>query len=145
MRAVAVLMMLIAPALADAAPVPKELRKKPGLRGLWEVVTMQSQGQDFDMYRGARWKITADRIEIEYPEGIRVANPSVVNIISAVDERASPAVLDYTNYQGTDRKAAFAVEGDTLTLCIPILAPDRPKELKADTSNLFYTFKRVKE
>ncbi len=141
----AVLLLLILPALGSAAPVPKELKKQPGLQGTWEVVSMHSQGQDIEMYRGARWRIGKDRIEIEYPEGIRVQNPSVVNVINAVDERASPAALDYTNYQGTDRKAAFAVDGDKLILSIPIQTPDRPKGLEADATNLFYTFKRIRE
>jgi|GEM_PF-1818974 len=143
MRAFALLLML--PALASAAPVPKELKKRPGLQGVWEVVTMHSQGQEIDLYRGARWRISKDLIEIEYPEGIRVTNPSVVNKITAVDEGAKPGALDYTNYQGIDRKAAFAVEGDKLTLSIPVQTPDRPKALAADATNLFYTFKRVKE
>lgn len=142
-RSIAVLLTLAA--CASAAPVPKELKKPPGLEGTWEVVTMQSQGQEIDMYRGARWRIGKDRIEIEYPEGIRLQNPSVVNRITAVDDRALPAALDYTNYLGTDRKAAYSVDGEKLTLSIPIQTPDRPKGLAADATNLFYTFKRVKE
>jgi uncharacterized protein (TIGR03067 family) len=143
MRALVLLFML--PALAAAAPIPKELKKRPGLQGTWEVVSMHSQGQEIEMYRGARWRIGKDRIEIEYPEGIRVKNPSVVNVITSVDEGASPAALDYTNYLGTDRKAAFAVDGDKLTLSIPIQTTERPKGLEADATNLFYTFKRIRE
>ena len=133
-----------APSLS-AAPLPKELRKLPSLEGPWEVVTMHSLGQPTDMYAGARWKIGADSIAIEYPEAIRPNNPAVSNKIGAVDLRASPKNLDYTNYQGLDRKAIFEVEGDRLTLCIPVQTPDRPKELKADGTNLYNTFKRVKE
>ena len=143
MRAFVVLILL--PVLATAAPVPKELRKTPGLVGTWEVVTMQSQGQEIDLYKGAKWTIGKDTIRIEYPEGIRLANPTVVNVIHAVDERATPKALDYTNYLGTDRKAVFSVDGDTLTMSIPVQTTERPKELKADETNLFYTFKRVKE
>lgn len=143
MRA-ALLMLMLAP-MAQAAPVPRELRNPPALEGTWEVVTMQSLGQEIETYKGARWKIGKDSIGIVYPEAIRESYPSVTNTINRVDRSARPMHLDYTNYQGTDRKAIYEVQGDRLTICIPMRLPDRPKALAADESNLFYTFRRVKE
>ena len=140
------LTLLLAPvALAVAAPVPKELRNPPSLEGTWEVVTMHSLGQETTAYRGARWKIGKDAIGIDYPEAIRAQYPSVSNKINGVNRSASPKQLDYTNYQGTDRKAIYEVDGDKLTVCIPMQVTDRPKALASDQTNLFYTFKRVKE
>ena len=143
MRAL-MLTLLLAP-VAVAAPVPKELRNPPPLEGTWEVVTMHSLGQETTAYRGARWKIGRDEIGIDYPEAIRAQYPSVSNKINGVNRSASPKQLDYTNYQGADRKAIYEVEGDKLTICIPMQIPDRPKGLAADETNLFYTFRRVKE
>ena len=143
MRALALILML-AP-LAPAAPVPCELRHPPSLEGTWEVVTMHSLGQETTAYQGARWKIGKESIGIEYPEAIRAQYPSVSNKINGVNRSASPKQLDYTNYLGTDRKAIFEVDGDKLTLCIPKQVTDRPKALASDQTNLFYTFRRVKE
>ncbi len=143
MRA-AVLILMLAPCAA-AAPVPRELKNPPALQGTWEVVTMHTMGQEMDMYKGARWKIGQATIDIEYPEAIRARYPSVSNTINRVDRTPTPKHLDYTNYQGADRKAIYEVEGDKLTICIPMQIPDRPKGLAADETNLFYTFRRVKE
>ncbi len=139
-----VLILLVAP-FAAAAPVPRELRNSSPLEGLWEVETMHSLGQETTLYRGARWKIGRESIDIDYPEAIRAQYPSVSNKVHTVDRTASPKQLDYTNYQGMDRKAIFAIDGDKLTLCIPMQVTDRPKSLQADGTNLLYTFRRVKE
>ncbi len=143
MRTLVLTVLLAAPIWA--APVPREVRNGPALEGTWEVVTMHSNGVGMEMYQGARWKIGKETIDIEYPEALRARQPSVSNKIHRVDGTTRPRQLDYTNYQGMDRKAVFEIQGDKLTICIPVDTTDRPKELKADTSNLFYTFKRIKE
>ena len=128
-----------------AAPVPKELKNSNRLEGTWEVVEFRMNGQETEIYKGARWKIGQEAIDIEYPEAIRARYPSVSNKINGVDRSASPKCLDYTNYLGQDRKAIYDIVGDKMILSIPTETPDRPKVFQADETNLFYTFKRVKE
>jgi len=135
---------LFLPALASAAPVPKEFEENPGLEGTWVVETMHSQGQEIDLYKGAKWKIGKDTIQIEYPEGIRVANPNVTNSINRVDNAASPKALDYTNYQGTIAKPPSL--WTAMSSSWPSDPNDRPAEgVEGRRTNLFYTFRRVKE
>ncbi len=143
MRAI-VLILLSAP-IAAAAPVPKELKNSNQLEGIWEVVEFRMNGQETEVYKGARWKIGKEAIDIEYPEAIRARYPSVSNKINGVDPSASPKCLDYTNYLGQDRKAIYEIAGDKMILSIPTETPDRPKVFQADETNLYYTFKRVKE
>lgn len=100
-------------------------------------------GQATNAYRGALWKISKDSMDIEYTAASGLT--PVTNKRKAIDTTTTPKCLDYTNYMGQDRKAIFEIDGDKLTLCIPTDPPDRPKELKADETNLFYIFKRVKE
>lgn len=128
---------------AFAAPVPKEVKNGIALEGTWEVVEFQMLGQATNAYRGALWKISKDSMDIEYTAASGLT--PVTNKRKAIDTTTTPKCLDYTNYMGQDRKAIFEIDGDKLTLCIPTDPPDRPKELKADETNLFYIFKRVKE
>ena len=141
LRVVAItLLFLIQPALA--APVPKEVKRGVMLEGTWEVQEFHMQGQPNDSFNGATWKITKDAINIEHPPATRMA--AMCNKINSVEMTASRKNLDYTNSQGIDRKCIFEIDGDAMTLCIP-LTPERPEELKAETTNLLYKFKRVKE
>ena len=128
---------------ASAAPVPKEVKKGVALEGTWEVVEFQMLGQVTNAYSGARWKIGKDSMDIEYTATSGLA--PVSNKRNATDTTTTPNSMDYTNYLVQDRKAIFEIDGDKLTLCIPTDPPDRPKEFKANGTNLFYIFKRVKE
>lgn len=130
---------------AAAAPVPKELRSGSQIEGTWEVVTMHSMGAETTTYRGAKWKIGRDSIDIEYPEAIRAQFPNVSNRINRVERSAKIAQLDYTNYQGNDRLAIYTLDQDKLTLCIPLTVTERPKGFVAHETNLLYTFRRIKE
>ena len=143
MRAYTVI--LLSSAFASAAPVPKELKNSNKLEGTWEVVEFRMNGQETEVYKGALWKIGKESIDIEYPEAIRARYPSVSNKINGVDKSASPKCLDYTNYLGQDRKAIYDIVGDKMILSIPTETPERPKVFQADETNLYYTFKRVKE
>ncbi len=141
----ALVSILFSASLAGAAPVPKELKNSNQLEGTWEVVEFRMNGQETEVYKGARWKIGKESIDIEYPEAIRARYPSVSNKINGIDTSASPKCLDYTNYLGQDRKAIYDIVGDKMILSIPTETPDRPKVFQADETNLYYTFKRVKE
>ena len=141
----AIVTILLSASLAGAAPVPKELKNANQLEGTWEVVEFRMNGQETEAYKGARWKIGKESIDIEYPEAIRARYPSVSNKINGVDKSASPKCLDYTNYLGQDRKAIYDIVGDKMILSIPTEPPARPKVFQADETNLYYTFKRVKE
>jgi uncharacterized protein (TIGR03067 family) len=134
---------LLLTSFAFAAPVPKEVKNGVALEGTWEVVEFQMLGQATNAYNGALWKIGKESMDIEYTATSGLT--PVTNKRKAIDTTTTPKSLDYTNYMGQDRKAIFEIDGDKLTLCIPTDPPDRPKELKANETNLFYIFKRVKE
>ena len=137
-----ILYLVLVAIAAIAAPVPKEVKRGVALEGSWEVVELHMQGQAIDTYNGAVWNITKELIKIDHPDSTGM--PALSNKIISVEITATSKNLDYTNSQGIVRKCIFEIDGDSITLCIP-LTTDRPEELKAGQNNLLYKFKRVKE
>lgn len=137
-----------------AAPVPKDLKKKPvSLDGTWEVVEYHANGNKVNS-TAIKWVIDGQNLSIERSNvkgggAIRVA--TVTYTLVKPDGGATNA-LDYTfNYTNgvtppRTMPGIFEADGDTLKFCWTNAANgERPKECAPAQGNLMYVFKRVDE
>jgi uncharacterized protein (TIGR03067 family) len=138
-------------AVATAAPVPKDVKKKePNLNGTWEMVEYHVNGNKVNSPTTTKWVIDGQSLSIERtsPKGgfIRPANITY----SLVKPDGGPAnALDwtYTYTNGNPSRTmpgVVEVDGDTLKFCwVNTGTGDRPTECKPTQTNLMYVFKRA--
>lgn len=145
--------LLLVPALALAAPVPKEVKKeRPTLDGTWELSSSESGGQKV-AEKGQTWQIDGEALVIRY--GKAVASNVRYTLVAPKDGGADAVDFVSRSDRGAvagqpkgeivfTQKGVYAVDGDTLTLCLNLRGEDRPAECKPGKGLVVYTFKRVK-
>lgn len=116
---------------AEAGGLDSISRDLKGLEGTWKVVKFQRNEQDLDT-TGMTWTIQKDMIVVRFqgPEGqlLGVAKtPYRLNITST--SRGIDLMPTYPPNQGKTVLGIYALEGNTLTLCLQRrAAPNRPTE-----------------
>ena len=137
--------LLLAIPFVLAAPVPKDFRKAvPKLDGTWRCAGIDIGGRAWTGDIRTTWTFDGERLSVVRSLGARDLTPTEVLIRTAADR--GPMAFDYTVVgSGRTILGAFAVEGDTLTLCLNnVLGPaERPTTLDGGPGIAKYTLKRV--
>jgi uncharacterized protein (TIGR03067 family) len=147
-RIISVLVVLTIPLLLAAGDddVRKELK---ALEGKWKTVGLEAGGKslpkeaviDFTFIVGADGKSIGKMAKIEYDAKI------------SVDPKKNPKTIDNVHVTGASKgKKQFGIyklEGDKWTVCMTppgAAESNRPKDFDTkDTTNVVFTFERVKE
>jgi hypothetical protein len=132
-RALVLLLLIAAPAVAFAAPVPKELRK-PTIVGAWAITGANVGGAEQPTYHGQRWTFGEDG---------SFANPAYKSGSYSVQ----PGGVDFLFSRGeaTPWLAAAEIDGETLKIAFPKARGGRAIDFSAANNNVVYTFRRIKE
>ncbi len=154
-RSAAVAAVLLASvAVAVAAPVPKDLKKKDvKIDGTWEVVEWHSHGTKVNGTLAMKWVIDGQTLSIERTNpklGGAIARPAGVSYTLVKPDGGAANALDYTiNYtNGLNPSRAmpgvFELDGDSLKFCYTSAANgERPAKCEPAQGNIMYVFKRV--
>ncbi len=145
MRTLAIL--VLASAAVVAAPVPKEVAKRPPLEGTWRITGKDCRGIAHTISDGQRWEFGAASLKI-HPQTV-VNDPAFVQTCQgtyALDPGGRIGEFDFfdTGSLGTS-PGLYAFEGASLKICFVIGAGRRPVDLKPGTDKVICTFDRVKE
>lgn len=141
--------LLLGLALTLSAPGPKEAPKKnPPHIGSWKLETLTLGGQALPLPDAEKKTITftADG-KILRDEGGKTEDGGTYS----VDLKKSPCEIDVVEGAGAKKgqmsKGIFKVDGDTLTVCVPIGDETRPTsfESPAGSRYILFTAKRVKK
>ena len=127
-----------------AAPVPKELMKRPDIDGLWEVASLEVLGKPGAISQNQYWRIGDGKITVEQRApnaAVRVRPPVSIS----VDNSADPKTLDYNTGGMAMRPAIYETDGVSLKILMQFQGRDRPKTMKSDETTILYVFKRVKD
>jgi uncharacterized protein (TIGR03067 family) len=127
-----------------AAPVPKDFVKpKPKLDGQWTVTAYESNGRALktSSILNQTWTFSGDSLSITRATAPKGAAPTKVRV--RVDPKSTE--FDYILSTASTRLGLYAIEGDTLTVCMTINTTTgvRPTNLDGGTGILKYVFKRV--
>ncbi|MCU0704311.1 MAG: TIGR03067 domain-containing protein [Fimbriiglobus sp.] len=152
MYRLAILVVLVG-SLAVAAPVPKDLRKKPAnLNGVWEVVEYHVNGNKSNSTISTKWVIDGESLTIERVAkgGAVIGKAANVSYFLVKPEGGPANALDYT-YVYTNNAipsrampGVYELDADTLKFCWTNTPNgERPGECKPAQGNLMYVFKRV--
>ena len=142
------LIALLAVALpAFAAPVPKELRQRPSLIGMWRITATEGRGVKHTPTQGQRWEFGETSLKI-HPDTVP-NNPAFVQTCQGTYK------LDVDNRTGwfdffdtgsnSNSLGLYECDGGTLRIGFVFNARGRPVDLKPGTDKVIYTFDRVKE
>lgn len=145
MRPLVVTLLLAFPAVA--APVPKALKAKATMDGVWEWV--EFNGNDGKMQYAIKkptyWRIEGDRISVSKPSLEEVRAAELKNTIRVRDEQ-QPHLRTYdTGIVGTTYSAVMELDGDTLRWCFAIDSKQTVTECKPAGGVYYYVFQRVKD
>lgn len=149
--------LLIAGALfatvALAAPVPKDFVKTAKQDGKWKMTAYEANGRESKSAAilSQTWAIVGENLTVTREAGGKGGGKGGPGLLTMkmklkTDPKKSPAELDYIQAGGGTRIGVFAVDGDTLTVCLA-LGPDaeRPTNLDGGPGVQKYTFTRVKD
>jgi uncharacterized protein (TIGR03067 family) len=145
------LVAVVLPAVAAAAPVPKGLKAK-SLDGTWEVVEQHSRGNKVTSRVQVRWTIDEEKLTVDrYQKGqaviLKQTRPLTYTLTKP--DPARSADVDYTISYSDGRTPVtyhgrLEVEGDTLRFCYePRNNGERPAECKPTETNVYFEFRRV--
>jgi uncharacterized protein (TIGR03067 family) len=141
--------LLLGLTLALAAPAPKETPKKdPAHVGSWTLESLTVAGQSLPLPDSEKKTITftADGKIVRDQAGKTEGGGTFT-----VDLKKSPCEIDVVEgadaQKGQTSKGIFKVDGDTLTVCIPIGDEARSTsfESPAGSRYILFTAKRVKK
>lgn len=144
-RSGAVIFLLASVAVADAAPIPKELKSEQTIEGTWLMESVSSFGRPVQVGNNNQyWTIDAQgnmqsHIGPTVPDGAR-------NFVRLV---ADPKLktLDYTHTQATmSHPGVYEIVGDTLKIACNLKnnGGPRPLSTEAGPDSYVWTLKRVK-
>ena len=144
MRSLVALILLTLPAFA--APVPKELRKRPTLEGTWERTVTDCLGQVTDC-PGQRWEFGATSMKV-HPEPDS-KSPAFVQTCKgsySLESDGRAGGFDFKD-AATNRTSLglYERDGASLKICFVIGGSRRPTDMKSGPSKVIYTFKRIEE
>lgn len=135
-------------AAALAAPVPKEVKKRPAdLNGTWEVVEYHTGGNKVNL-ANTKWVIDGESLQIQRNNAALPGKLAVTYSLKKPQGGADNAldyVLTYDENAGRPPRTnpgVFELDGDTLKFCWSSRG-ERPTECKPDQTNFMYVFKRV--
>jgi uncharacterized protein (TIGR03067 family) len=142
------LALLLVPALAVAAPVPKAVKRPPSLDGRWELVELVAGGRDVAGSNPWVWEVRGEQLTQYHRQPDGTLRPDESGVRRLVQPAGGGAEdLDYTT---TDAAGEFvyhglaAVDGDELVVCYPtVAAAPRPAERKAGLGVNYCRFRRV--
>ena len=134
--------------VALAAPVPKDfLKPKPKLDGRWKVTSYETNGRPTTAVSilNQTWAFDGENLTITRATAPKGAAATKIKV--RADVTTKPMAFDYILSAATTRLGVFAVDGDTLTVCLTINTSlgERPTDLDGGTGTLKYTFTRVKD
>ena len=141
--------MLLTPAVLFAAPVPKDkpkVKDDEAIVGSWQIESFDNGGGPGGPSAA---EIATMRFVFAEKGVVKLAggpNGEQMEGAYKLDPEAKLKTIDMT-LQTQSVKGVYALDGDTLTLCIPDGAnKERPTEIKADNTARIavVTFKRVK-
>jgi len=125
-------------------PAGKDLNK---LQGTWVIEAITQEGKDTPetLREIKRYTIKGDQWRVSF----KGAEKPLFELRIKMDPRSKPKTIDYIG-QKTDTvimRAIYELEGDTLKVCFPVGAGDRPKEFKSEAGSKsgIILYKRVKE
>ena len=135
-------------AVASAAPVPKDFRKpKPKLDGQWKVTSYETNGRASKVASilNQTWAFDGENLTITRASAAKGVAPTKVKV--RADAKTKPMAFDYVLNADATRLGVFAVDGDTLTICLTVNTSlgERPTNLDGGTGTLKYTVARVKD
>lgn len=128
-------------ALAEPAKAEKPKVDKDAIVGHWKIEKVEEDGMDASetgegkKLKGATLDITADKIVL----------PDVGEIAYKLDPTAKPKAIDLDNGGGKTFDCVYTLDGDTLTICAPLMpGGPRPTEVasKAGSGTRVVVMKR---
>ncbi len=140
-------------AVGHAAPVPKDFVKTAKQDGKWKVTAYELNGRESKspIILNQTWTIEGGNLTITREAGGKGGGKGGPGLLTMkvklkTDPKKSPAELDYIQASGTTRLGVFAVDGDTLTVCLALgLDAERPSNLDGGPGVQKHTFARVKD
>jgi len=129
--------------LAGAGDKPKPDDVKAKLKGTWEPVSVESEGQKFPQEKLKGQRMTFEGDKVSYTLGGDAAEQGTFT----VDPAKNPPELDITPPDGSGRgqmKMIYHLDGDTLKLAGHKDDKQRPKSFE-DKDAIVITLKRVKK
>ena len=141
----AVCWLILGTGLGFAFAQPAEDAQKK-LQGTWTATQAARDGNAADDVVGHRLSFTGNRFRIQSKDG----KPLYAGTVR-VDPSAKPAAIDFEHTEGALKgkawKGIYALDGDTLTLCVDEKTRARPKALesKEGTEIVVAVFKREKK
>jgi len=141
MRPLFVLLLFALPAVA--APVPKALKAKPTMDGVWEWV--EFNGSDgtmkFTIPKPTFRRIDGDRISLGKPSVEEVLREELRQTLHVRDEQ-QPHLRTYDT-GGVKYSSVVELDGDTLRWCFSLDPKATITECKPANGVYYYVFKRV--
>ena len=148
MRTLLALFLFAAPLVA--APVPKALKKRPALDGVWQVVEWHSGNAQLQLTDEVLWKIDGETLAVEgkntaTPAGfVANANRTMKKPEGGADNAIDYTILPTDGSRPSFRPSVFEVDGDTFTICLTDTHNGpRPAECKPSGDTVTYVLKRV--
>jgi uncharacterized protein (TIGR03067 family) len=132
------------PAEPNAVPARPDAVKTDAIRiqGTWKVVALEAQGTQAPAEIVAAMRLVFKDATLTFDPG----EPGFTKYTFKLDPTAKPPTFDMTQMEGKreTQKGIYALEGDTLKICIGLA--DRPKAfpVKEASQDALYTMKRAK-
>lgn len=140
----AALLVFVLPAVA--APVPKALKAKPTMDGVWEWVEFSGNNGTirYAILKPSYWRIEGDRISTAKRTVEDVKLDPLLGSLQIRDEKR-PNLRTFQNSGGGSFPAVVELDGDTLRWCFASDGTTPITECKPQPGVYFYVFERVKE
>lgn len=125
-------------------PVKQELEK---LQGAWIIVANTQEGKETPESLRERKRYTIKRDH--YSVSFKGAEKPLLEFRIKLDPTSKPKTIDMVGLK-TDKvllAGLYELDGDTLTICVPVGTGDRPRSIKSDAGSKsgIIVYKRVKE
>jgi uncharacterized protein (TIGR03067 family) len=135
----------VALALAGGASAQEDAKKEQAkLQGKWQITKMEVENKEFPPEDLAKLKISieADKFITTKDDGEQEKNSF------KLDPAKKPQTIDVTPLggplEGQVLQGIYALEGETLKMCLALPGGTRPDAFTAGEQRVFLTLKRVK-